>query len=92
MVRLDRRAWLWVGGGAALLAVTNAGIALAIAQWRAATAVNIIYSLRGLVSVVSVWAIGHWFASEEQHLDPRVLRARLFGAACMLGAILLVLI
>jgi drug/metabolite transporter (DMT)-like permease len=90
--RLDRRAWLWVGGGAALLAVTNAGIAVAIGVWRAATSVNIIYSLRGLVSVVLVWAIGHWFASEEQHLSLRVLRARLIGAACMLGAIVLVLI
>lgn len=92
LIRPDRRAWLWVGGGVALLAVTNAGIALSIAVWRAATSVNIIYSLRGLVSVVLVWAIGHWFANEEQHLAPRVWRARLIGAACMLGAIILVLI
>ena len=92
LVQIERPALLWVGGGAALLAVTNAGIALSIAKWKAATSVNIIYSLRGLVSVVAVWAIGHWFASEEQHLSSRVLRARLIGAAFMLGAILLVLI
>jgi len=89
---MDRRAWLWVGGGAALLAVTNGGIALAIAVWRTATSVNIIYSIRGLLSVVLVWAIGHWFSSAEQHLSPRVLRARFIGAACMLGAIVLVLV
>lgn len=92
LVSLQRPAWSWAVGGAALLAVTNAGIALSIAVWRAATSVNIIYSLRGLVSVVLVWAVGHWFASSEQHLSPRVLRARLLGAACMLGAIVLVLV
>lgn len=89
---LDRRAWFWVGGGAAILAATNAGIALAIAGWRTATIINIIYSIRGLVSVGLVWAIGHWFSSAEQHISPRVLRARLVGAMCMLGAIVLVLV
>ncbi|MEJ1973579.1 MAG: hypothetical protein WDM96_14300 [Lacunisphaera sp.] len=30
---LDRRAWFWTGGGALLLALNNAGIAVAIAVW-----------------------------------------------------------
>ena len=89
---LDRRAWLWTGGGALLLAVNNTGIALSIAVWRAATSVNILYSLRGLISVVLVWLIGHWFSNEERHLAPRVFRYRLLGAALMLGAIVLVLL
>ena len=88
---LDRRAWLWTAGGVLLLALNNAGIALAIAVWRAATSVNILYSLRGLVSVALVWLIGHWFSSEEQHLTSRVFRFRLIGAALMLAAIVLVL-
>ena len=53
---------------------------------------NIVFSARGLFSVVLVWAVGHWFASEERHLEPRVLRARLAGAALMIGAIALVLL
>jgi hypothetical protein len=89
---LDLRAWGWVGGGAVLLALNNAGIALSIAVWRQATSVNIVFSFRGLVSVALVWAIGHWFANEERHLPPSVLRARLAGAACMLAAIVLVLL
>ena len=89
---LDRRAWLWTGGGALLLAINNAGIALAIAVWRTATSVNILYSLRGLVSVGLVWAIGHWFSNDEQHLTPRVFRFRLIGAGLMLAAIVLVLV
>jgi drug/metabolite transporter (DMT)-like permease len=89
---LDRRAWLWTGGGAVLLAVNNAAIALAIAVWKSPIAVNILYSLRGLFSVVLVWAVGHWFANEEQHLTPRVFRVRLAGAALMLSAVVLVLL
>ncbi len=89
---LDRRAWRWTAGGALLLALNNGGIVVAIAVWRAATAVNILYSVRGLVSVALVWAIGHWFSSEEQHLTPRVFRFRLVGAALMLAAIVLVLL
>lgn len=92
LTALDRRAWGWTAGGALLLAVNNAGIGYAIAHWRAATAVNILYSLRGLLSVGLVWAVGHWFANEEQHLTPRVFRARMVGAALMLAAIILVLL
>lgn len=89
---LDRRAWLWAGGGAVLLAINNAAIALAIAVWQSPIAVNIIYSLRGLFSVVLVWAVGHWFANDEKHLTSRVFRGRLAGAALMLAAVVLVLV
>jgi drug/metabolite transporter (DMT)-like permease len=89
---MDRRAWRWTAGGALLLAINNVGIALSIAVWQAATSVNILYSLRGLISVVLVWVIGHWFSNEEQHLTPRVFRCRLVGAALMLAAIVLVLV
>lgn len=89
---MDRRAWAWTGIGALLLGANNVGFALAIALGGAATQANIIYSVRGLLSVGFVWAIGHWFANEERQLGPRVLRARLAGAALMLAAIILVLI
>lgn len=89
---LSRAAWCWVGPGALLLALNNAGIAVAIGLVGSATAVNIIYSLRGLFSVLIVWSAGHWFASEEQQLDGAVLRYRLVGAGLMVAAIVLVLI
>lgn len=85
-------AWRWVGLGAALMAVTNAGIVLTLGIWGQATAVNIVFSTRGLFSIVLVWLIGHWFLSAEQHLERGVLRARLAGAAFMVGAIVLVLV
>ncbi|HYC71527.1 MAG TPA: EamA/RhaT family transporter [Opitutaceae bacterium] len=90
--QIPARAWRWVGLGAALLGVNNAGIVLTLGVWGDATAVNIVYSARGLLSVVLVWAIGHWFASGEQHLAPRARRFRLAGAALMVAAIVLVLV
>lgn len=89
---LSGEAWRWVGSGALLMAINNAGIVLTLGIWGGATAVNIVYSVRGLMSVVAVWAIGHWFASTEQHLEPRVFRFRLIGAALLVAAIVLVLV
>ena len=89
---MDATAWRWVGAGSVLMAVNNAGIVLAIGIWGGAAAVNIVYSARGLVSIVVVWAVGHWFHSQERHLGPGVLRARLVGAGLMLAAIVLVLV
>ena len=57
-----------------------------------ATLANIIYSIRGLFSVLAVWAIGHWFTNDEKHLGASVLRLRLLGAALMVAAIVLVLL
>jgi drug/metabolite transporter (DMT)-like permease len=89
---MNGQAWRWVGAGSVMMAVNNAGIVLAIGIWGGATAVNIVYSARGLVSVAVVWAIGHWFHSQEQHQEPGVLRNRLIGAGLMLVAIVLVLV
>lgn len=89
---LNSEAWRWVVAGGFLMAVNNAGIVITLGIWGGATAVNIVYSVRGLVSVVLVWAIGHWFANAERHLAPGVLRSRLVGAALMIGAVVLVLV
>lgn len=89
---LPAPAWRWVLLGSALLAVNNSGVVLTLGLWGGATAVNIVYSFRGLVSVFLVWAIGHWFASEEQALSPAARRGRLGGAALMIAAIVLVLV
>jgi len=89
---LDARAWRWVGAGAGLLALTNAGIVYSIGLVGSATVVNILFSSRGLFSVLVVWLIGHWFSSEEQHLPRRVIACRLTGAALMVAAISLVLL
>ena len=90
LTALRAPAWRWVAPGALLLAANNAGIVLAIGLIGSATVVNIIYSLRGLFSVLLVWLIGHWFTSDEQHLGGRVLGCRLVGAGLMVAAVVLV--
>jgi drug/metabolite transporter (DMT)-like permease len=85
-------AWRWLVPGTLVLAVQSASMAYVLGVFGDATAVNIVYSVRGLWSVVAVWLVGHWFANEEQRLAPAVLRCRLIGAGLMLAAISLVVI
>ena len=76
--------------GAACLGVQSLMFISAVAIYGKATAANVLYSSRGLWSVVAVWTIGHWFGNREQQLGARVLRWRVCGAALMLAAIALV--
>lgn len=85
-------AWRWVGLGSACNALTHVGISLTLGVWGEATAVNIVYSVRGLFSVVLVWWVGHWFTNTESQAGRAVLLARLTGAVAMLAAIGLVLV
>jgi hypothetical protein len=62
-----------------------------IAIYGRATSANVLYSSRGLWSVVAVWAVGHWFANREQHLGARVLGWRLVGAILLMMALVMVL-
>jgi drug/metabolite transporter (DMT)-like permease len=86
------RAWGWVIPGSFFNALTNGGIALTLGIWGNATAVNIVYSSRGLFSVILVWAAGHWFANTERHAGRSVLLTRLIGAVLILAAIALVVV
>ncbi len=88
---IDREAWRWLAPGSILLALNNVGFAVTIAHWGAATAANILYSSRGLWSVVIVWAVGHWWGNKERQVGRGILFARLAGAALMVAAIVLVL-
>ena len=64
----------------------------ALARFNDATAINVIYSTRGLWSVIMVWAIGHWFANQEQHLGKAILQGRLIGAGFLCAAVALVFV
>jgi len=88
---IPRDAWRWLIPGTILMALQAAGLGLTMAIWGDATAANIVYSSRGLWSVIAVWLVGHWFSNREQHLGPGVLRWRLAGATAMLAAIVLVM-
>lgn len=89
---VPRPLWPWVLSAATFIALQSLILITTVAVFGDATAVNIVYALRGLWSVVAVWWIGHWFENREQHLGWRVLGWRLAGAALMTAAIVLVLV
>lgn len=78
-------------GGAFCFALQSVMIVSSIAVFGQATVANVLYSSRGLWSVLAVWGIGHWFANRERHQGPRVLAWRFAGAVLLLVAILIVL-
>ncbi len=86
-----RGAWPWLLLGSCLLGTQSIIFVSTLAIHGHATAANIIYASRGLLSVAMVWLVGHWFANQEQHLGKKVLRWRMLGAAMMLAAIVLVI-
>jgi len=89
---IPKRAWGWLLGGAACMAIQALGIGSAIAFWGDATAVNIIYASRGLWGIVLVWFIGSWFGNRERDAGGAVMGRRLLGALLLCTAIALVLL
>lgn len=88
--QVPKQAWKWLSGGGLLLSAQSIIFVGTVAVFGKATSANIVYASRGLISVMLVWMIGHWFMNEEQNLGAAVLRWRLLGAALMLSAIVLV--
>ncbi len=89
---IPRPVWRWLIPGGLLMGVQSVIFINTIAVYGKATSANILYSSRGLWSVLGVWLIGHWFANDEQNLGAQVLRWRLVGALFMMAAIALVIV
>ena len=53
----------WLAAGAMCFSTQGLMFITSISLYRQATSANVLYSSRGLWSVVAVWAIGHWFDS-----------------------------
>ncbi|RME67043.1 MAG: DMT family transporter [Verrucomicrobia bacterium] len=85
-------AWKPLGWGSFFLGLQGLVFISTVAVYGDATALNIIFSSRGLWSVVAVWWLGHWFGNTERDAGGRVLGLRLAGALVMLAAIALVLV
>jgi hypothetical protein len=83
---------VWLLPGAVLLAMQAAGMAFTLGTHGRATAANILYSTRGLWSVLAVGLLGAWLGTAgERKLPPEVFRRRLWGAGLMMAAVALVL-
>jgi drug/metabolite transporter (DMT)-like permease len=88
---VPKPAWRPLLGGGLLIAAQGIFLITALARYGEATAVNVVYSARGLWSVLAVWWFGHWFANTERERGAAAFRWRLFGAILLLAAIVLVL-
>jgi drug/metabolite transporter (DMT)-like permease len=88
--RLPRAAVGPMAGGALLLAAQALALFIAIGVFEKAAEANVIYSARGMWSVVLVWAVGHWFGNEERHAGRGVMVRRLAGSLLIVVAIVLV--
>jgi drug/metabolite transporter (DMT)-like permease len=87
---VPRAAWPSLAIGAFSMSLQSFAFVSGVALYGDATAMNVVYSVRGVWSVAAVWLIGHWFANTEAQLGGSVLRWRLAGAALMTSAIVLV--
>jgi len=76
--------------GAILIGVQGVLLIASLALFAKATRINVVYSARGLWSVLAVWWVGHWFGNSERNQGSLVFRMRLLGAGLLLGAIVLV--
>ena len=81
--------WPYLSGGSALIGIQGLLIISTIANWGYAAAANVVYSSRGLWSVLLVLALGHWLAQDEHALGRKLLMFRLAGAVLLSAAILM---
>ncbi|QDT38818.1 DMT family transporter [Stratiformator vulcanicus] len=81
----------WLIAGAMFFGVQAMPLTYALATFDDASAINVVYSARGLWSVVFVWMLGHHFFNDERGLGMAVLQSRLAGAVLMTVAVVLAL-
>jgi drug/metabolite transporter (DMT)-like permease len=92
LAMLERGDWRVLLSGGVFLALQAVILVTTLAVFGDATAVNVIYSLRGLWSVAAVWLVGDWFANRERAIGAAGMRWRLAGAALLSGAVVLVFV
>lgn len=80
----------WLIAGAICLSFQASVFVFCVAFFQQATVSNVMYSSRGLWSVLAVSWIGHWFDNRERHHSASVMGWRLAGAAFMMTAIFMV--
>ena len=83
----DAVRYVWLGVG--IIALQALSLFVAIGVFGKAAEANIIYSARGIWSVVLVWYVGHWFGNTEKTSGGRIMLRRLAGSALILSGIVL---
>ena len=84
----QRKAAVWTVAGAVCLSVQAILFVSSIAIYRQAAVANVLYSSRGLWSILAVWAVGHWLGNYEGRVGAGHLAWRIAGATTLMVAIL----
>ena len=89
---LPRSAKKTLGGAAFFMTLQALIFVFTIAYFQNAAAANVIYSVRGLLSIAAVWLLGHWFGNQEKQGGAAAFAPRVAGAVLMFAAVVLVLV
>lgn len=89
---ISKEAWPWAFWGSIVIAAQSAGMAWTLGHYGEAARVNIVYSTRGLWSILLVWLAGSWFGNKESKAGVGVMTRRLVGSLLLLVAVGLVLV
>lgn len=92
LTTIPAKAWPWLIGGCLLLAGQALAMAYALSTFGSATAVNVVYSLRGILSILLVVWVGSWFGNLEGQAGRGVMQRRLISGVLIFGAVILVLL
>lgn len=84
--------WRWLIGGGLLLGAQGSLMGYGLATFGDATAMNIVYSSRGIWSIGLIVLVGHWFGNDERSLGRGVMIRRFIGAGMLLAAVVLVVL
>ncbi len=88
---LSRPALVWVLGGSVLYGLEAIAFYIAISFYGQATAINVLYSSRGLWSIFVLWAMGYFFHYKPNPVSSAVLLRRGLGTVLLFIAILLII-
>lgn len=91
MRNIDSTTFRWLLSGSALMALQALLMAYVLSEYGKATIVNVMYSSRGLWSILIVWVAGHWFSNQEKSVGGSAMFRRFMGAFLLIGAIVLAL-
>ncbi len=85
-------AWPTLLGAAFFIAAQALAIVASVAFWQQVAVSNVVYSSRGLWSLLAVWLFGRYLQASDSSLTPRVLLLRTGGALLLLASIALLVL
>lgn len=92
LMEMPKVSWSWVFWGGFFMSLELILYCYALAFYSNPTAINILYSSRGIWSVLLIWFVGAYFGNTENQHGQGVMVRRLAGALILFAAILLVIL